>query len=129
MLKINKDSKVAPVGKFNDSIEYMPKSGMLGTQRVGSDRYTVICVSVDSPKRITVALLYDLDNINDIKSNKDIWVDEEGIMYMNGDDYKKYRPEISKWSLRKDRKWQEMKSRYRSTIQWGIARPFQDLGF
>ena len=128
MLKINKDCKVTKA-KFDWDIDYMPEPGMLGTERCGTDRYSVICVSVNTPKRITIARLFDLDE-EKIKNNPDIYEDEQGVMYMNGDDWKKYTPDkLEDWSLRKDNKWRQMNKNFSGSIHWGIANPYQDPNF
>lgn len=109
----------------------MPQPGMLGTEYVGSDRYAVICVSVDSPKRITVSKAWDIDE-NNIKNHPNIEIDDEGIMWIK--DMSKQRTyNTSKWSLRTNKKgrqyWKEMNKDYSSTIHWGSANPYRDPDF
>ena len=94
----------------------------------GTDRYAVMCISVESPKRIVLTRLYGLDE-NNIKNNPDIIFDNS-YMYIKDDKWKNYYPsKFEKWSLRKNGKWKEMNSLYSSTIMWGNAEPYRDPDF
>lgn len=132
MLRINKNTTMAEPPKFDREKEYMPKSGMLGTEYVGSDRYSVICISVDSPKRITLKRLWGLDE-NLIAGNGDIMFGEEGEMYMTEADWHKdvyCAGKDEKWSLRGNKGWRKMgESTRSSSIHWGIASPYRDPSF
>lgn len=122
MLYINKDSRICE--------GYFPDKGMLGTQRVGSDRYIVICTEVLSKTRISIATLYDIDEDN-IKKCPYIYKGENGAMYLDLENTKNdivfYKPE--QWSLRKDGIWRKMNSTWTGTIQWGVADPHLDPNF
>lgn len=130
MFKITKNIKEVTVQRLSNG-EPMPLPGMLGTEYVGSDRYAVVCVSVISPKRITVAKLWDIDEDN-IKNHPNIEIDDENIMWIK--DMKKERTyNTQNWSLRKNKKgheyWKEMNKDYSSTIHWGEANPYRDPSF
>lgn len=130
MFKISKNIKEITIKKLSNG-EPMPIPGMLGTEYVGSDRYSVVCISVDSPKRISVAKLLDLDEDN-IKNNPNIEIDDDGIMWIK--DMSKEKTYItSKWSLRTRKNgkqyWKEMNKDYSSTIHWGEANPYRDPDF
>lgn len=130
MFKISKNIKSVNVERLSNG-EPMPLPGMLGTEYVGSDRYVVVCVSVDSPKRITVAKLWDIDE-NNIDNHPDIEKDDEGIMWIK--DLSKERTyNFSRWSLRKNKRgkeyWKEMNKDYSSYIDWGKANPYRDPDF
>ena len=130
MFKITKNIKDVTVQRLSNG-NPMPLPGMLGTEYVGSDRYSVVCVSVDSPKRITVAKLWDIDE-NNIKNHPNIEIDDEGIMWIK--DLSKERTyNTSKWSLRKNKRgkeyWKEMNKDYSSFIHWGEANPYRDPDF
>lgn len=132
MLKLDKNIVVNEIEppKFDWKKTYFPKPGMLGTEYVGSDRYAVICISVDSPKRITIAPVHELDEDN-VKDNPKITIDDEGVWWgkfnINKEDYEK-------WSLRTDKRgnqgWREMGSgKHSASIHWGIADPYRDPSF
>lgn len=128
MLRLNKDTKT-PKLEFDWKEVYMPQPGMLGTESVGSDSYSVVCVSVDSPKRVTVIRLWGLDE-NVIEDNPDIDIDDEGVRWMDKKNWKKYSPsKEEKWSLRKNGRWYQMNSSHSSNIHWGIANPYRDPSF
>ena len=132
MLHLNKDITTSkPV--FDWKKTYMPKPGMLGTEYVGSDRYAVVCVSVDSPKRITVKRVWELDE-NNVKEHPNIEIDGEGVMWAIDIDKFKMSEDGKKWSLRTNKRgkesWHEMGSSSRSSsIHWGIADPYRDPDF
>ena len=132
MLHLNKDITTSkPV--FDWKKTYMPKPGMLGTEYVGSDRYAVVCVSVDSPKRITVKRVWELDD-NNVKEHPNIEIDGEGVMWAIDIDKFKMSEDGKKWSLRTNKRgkesWHEMGSSSRSSsIHWGIADPYRDPDF
>ena len=133
MLRINKNSKLSSnnsIKEFDWNKEYFPTPGMLGTEYVGSDRYAVVCLSVDSPKRITIARLWDLDEYN-VKNNPRINIDDEGVMYLIDLNTKIRTGE--KWSLRTNKNgyqsWKKMNSSYSTSIHWGIADPYRDPSF
>ena len=130
MFKIHKNIKDEKVTKLPNG-EWMPFPGMLGTEYVGSDRYVVVCVSVDSPKRISVAKLWDIDE-NNIDNHPNIEIDDEGIMWIK-DMSKEKTYNTSKWSLRTNKRgnsyWKEMNTSYSSTIYWGKAEPYRDPSF
>lgn len=132
MLHLNKDITTSkPV--FDWKKTYMPKPGMLGTEYVGSDRYAVVCVSVDSPKRITVKRVWELDE-NNIKEHPNIDIDDEGVMWAIDIDKFRMSEDGKKWSLRTNKRgkesWHEMGSSSRSSsIHWGIADPYRDPDF
>lgn len=132
MLHLNKDITTSkPV--FDWKKTYMPKPGMLGTEYVGSDRYAVVCVSVDSPKRITVKRVWELDE-NNIKEHPNIDIDDEGVMLAIDIDKFRMSEDGKKWSLRTNKRgkesWHEMGSSSRSSsIHWGIAYPYRDPDF
>lgn len=130
MFKISKNIKSVNVERLSNG-EPIPLPRMLGTEYVGSDRYVVVCVSVDSPKRISVAKLWDIDE-NNIDNHPNIEKDDEGIMWIK--DLSKERTyNTSKWSLRKNKRgreyWKEMNKDYSSTIYWGEANPYRDPDF
>ena len=130
MFKITKNIKEVTVQRLSNG-EPMPLPGMLGTEYVGSDRYAVVCVSVISPKRITVAKLWDIDEDN-IKNHPNIEIDDENIMWIK--DMKKEKTyNTQNWSLRKNKRgheyWKEMNKDYSSTIHWGEANPYRDPSF
>lgn len=133
MLKINKDTKIERK-RFNwrEHENLMPEVGMLGTEYVGSDRYSVVCVKVNSPKRITVCRLWGLDD-GMVDNNPDIMIDDEGIMWMEKNDWEKDKYSCGKeeiWSLRQNNRWCESgASRRSSSISWGIASPYRDPNF
>lgn len=132
MLHLNKDITTSkPV--FDWKKTYMPKPGMLGTEYVGSDRYAVVCVSVDSPKRITVKRVWELDE-NNVKEHPNIDIDGEGVMWAIDIDKFRMSEDGKKWSLRTNKRgkesWHEMgSSRRSSSIHWGIADPYRDPSF
>jgi len=127
--KIEKQSRP----RFNWDKQYMPEPGMLGTEYVGSDSYAMVCLSVDSPKRITVGRLSNIDENTDIENHPNIIIDDEGVMRLK--DIKKEKVySIEKWSLRTDKRgrqtWREMgKDNHSSSIHWGIAEPHRSLEF
>ena len=107
------------------SMSIMPLPGMMGTEFVGSDRYGVVCVSVDSPKRITVCKLWGLDEGCD-KTNPNIKTDENGIMWWNG---KINEHDCSKWSLRKGGRWKQMGKEWSGAVHFGVCDPYRDPDF
>lgn len=135
MLKLDKNIVVHDIepAAFDWKKTYRPEPGMLGTEYVGSDRYAVVCISIDSPKRITVGSLSNIDENTDIKNYHNIEIDEEGVMRLKNLVAEKVY-NTSKWSLRTDKKgnqgWREMGSSQRSaSIHWGIADPYRDPSF
>ncbi|MBQ3415350.1 MAG: hypothetical protein IJH39_08420 [Clostridia bacterium] len=132
MLHLNKDITTSkPVFDWNKT--YMPKPRMLGTEYVGSDRYAVVCVSVDSPKRITVKRVWELDE-NNVKEHPNIDIDDEGVMWAIDINKFNMSEDGKKWSLRTNKRgkesWHEMGSSSRSSsIHWGIADPYRDPNF
>lgn len=130
MFKIHKNIKDVKVERLPNG-EPMPLPGMLGTEYVGSDRYAVICVSVDSSKRITVAKAWNIDE-NNIDNHPNIEIDDEGIMWIK-DMSKEKIYNTSKWSLRNNKRgkyyWKEMNKYYSSSIYWGKAEPYRDPSF
>lgn len=136
MFKINKDTRI--IRKFDYDKEYFPKVGMLGTEYVGSDRYGVICLQVNSPKKIVIGRLFNLNEDN-VKNNKDIRIDDEGVSWMDTDSktLEKYgihgARDMEFWSLRTNKRtgntsWHEQgKSKRSSSIHWGIASPHIDI--
>lgn len=132
MLHLNKDITTSkPVFDWNKT--YMPKPQMLGTEYVGSDRYAVVCVSVDSPKRITVKRVWELDE-NNVKEHPNIDIDDEGVMWAIDINKFNMSEDGKKWSLRTNKRgkesWHEMGSSSRSSsIHWGIADPYRDPNF
>lgn len=127
MLIINSES--GKNGKFNWDLDYNPLPGMLGTMYCGSDSYVIVCISNDTQTRITLCTLYGLDEYN-IKDNPDISIDDEGVMWIDLDKYKKYHPSNSEhWSRRKNGKWKEMNKSFSSGIHWGIGKPHQSIEY
>lgn len=131
MLRIDKDIQVSR-SEFDWKEKYFPEPGMLGTQYVGSDRYVIVCISVDSPKRITAKRVYSIDE-NNVKDNPNIRVDAKGVMWAK-DLSKLELSKEEKWSLRTNKfgnqSWHEMgSSRKSSSIHWGIADPYRDPDF
>ena len=110
---------------MNCSASIMPKPGMMGTEFVGSDRYGVVCVSVDSPKRVTVCKLWGLEEGCE-KTNPNIKIDEDGVMWWFGP---RDEEDLSKWSLRKGGRWKEMNKDYSGAIHFGICDPYRDPDF
>lgn len=135
MLKLDKNIVVNEIEppKFDWKKTYFPKPGMLGTEYVGSDRYAVVCISVDSPKRITVGKLSNVDENTDIDNYPNIEIDDEGVMRLiNLNAEQTYT--TSRWSLRTDKRgnqgWREMGSgKHSASIHWGIADPYRDPSF
>lgn len=135
MLSLTSDIKLFK-GKFDYNKEYYPEPGMLGTMHVGSDRYGVICVSVDSPKRITVANFDEISDKDEAKDNPNIDIDENGVMrYLKLEEFVKklHKNDFEKWSLRTKANgkqyWKEMGKDFSGTIYWGIADPYRDPDF
>lgn len=138
MLRIDKNSKWVEPKKFDYDKFYMPTPGMLGTEYVGSDRYAVICISVDSPKRISLVRWYDCpEDSVDIKNHAKVTFDKDGCMFYNIENIDLTHhsfSKIEKWSLRTNKNgkqsWHEMGSSGKSSsIHWGIASQYRDLDF
>ena len=135
MLRLNKDIVVNDIKRvpFNRNKTYFPEAGMLGTEYVGSDRYAVVCISVDSPKRITVGKLSNVDENTDIDNYPNIEIDDEGVMRLININAERIYT-TSRWSLRTDKRgnqgWREMGSgKHSASIHWGIADPYRDPSF
>ena len=135
MLSLTSDIKLFK-GEFDYNKEYYPEPGMLGTEYVGSDRYAVICISVDSPKRVTIAYFDEISDEREAKDNPNIDIDENGVMrYLKLDEFieKLYKRDLEKWSLRTKANgkqyWKEIGVTSSSYIHWGIANPYRDPNF
>lgn len=130
MLHLNDSSKFKYSSKkFDYNKVYMPTVGMLGTEYVGSDRYAVFCFSVDSPKRVTVAMCSNIDENTDLKNYENIYIDDEGVMYLK-DVYKEKCYDVKQYSLRKNGQWKQVgEGNHTSSIHWGIASPYRDMDF
>ena len=117
--------------KFDYNKVYFPTPGMLGTLYVGSDRYTVICLSNDTPKRISITD-FPGESMKEILNNPNIIVDDEGVMMHNDiENFKKkvWKEDIEHWSLRSNGKWKKMNKDFSGSIHWGIADPYRDPDF
>ena len=130
------DSNRKP-GKFDYNIEYMPEAGMLGTEYVGSDRYAVVCISVDSPKRVSLLRL-GFDDEDEMMRILDIDTDSDGVQRVSDETLEEIKKSLSygdieKWSMRRGHNgknyWKEMNKAYSTTVHWGIAKPYRDPDF
>ena len=135
MYRITKNTK--STSSFHGNVtqlsngDWMPQVGMLGTEYSGSDRYAVVCLSVNSPKRITVGKLSNIDE-NTVENHPNIEIDDNGIMWLkNIADEPTYS--IETWSFRTNKRgrqvWKEMGKDGSSYIHWGKANPYRDPDF